>query len=213
MTDYPITANDRRIQYTAAGGETALPFDFPIFAEAEITVYRTRSGTLSTLVLNSDYTVSGLDQAAGGTVTLATGATAGDVLTLVGSQPIERSTDFSEGGDFRAETINRELDRLVVMQQEAATARTRTIGLAPDDAADSLALPSATARAGNYLAFDSEGNPIASPGTSGGVAVSAFMATVLDDTTAAAARSTLGAADSADIAAVSNYLNYLNGVR
>ena len=55
-----------------------------------------------------------------------------------------------------------------------------------------LQLPIDTSRAGKYLAFDADGDPIASAAAAGTAVVSTFMETVLDDTTAAAARTTLG---------------------
>ncbi len=66
MAEFPIDSNDRRAQYAASGGQTVFPYDFPIFAESEITVYRTRAGATSTLALATDYAVSGVGAEAGG---------------------------------------------------------------------------------------------------------------------------------------------------
>ena len=58
MTEILITANDRWRQVTATGGETEIGFDFPLFAKADLVVKRNRAGTITTLVLDTTYTIA-----------------------------------------------------------------------------------------------------------------------------------------------------------
>ena len=66
-------------------------------------------------MLTTEYTVSGVGAEAGGNVTLITGATLNDVVTIERDMPIQRSTDFQLAGDFLAATLNDELDRVTKM--------------------------------------------------------------------------------------------------
>lgn len=76
-------------------------------------------------------------------------------------------------------------------------------------------LPSASARAGRFLAFDSDGVPIAAVGTTGetAVPVSSFAETLLDDDDAEAARTTLGLTIGTDILAPDGDGTSLAGIR
>ncbi len=192
MAEIIITQNDRRRQVTAIGGETQVTFDFPIFESDQILVQRTVSAVTTTLVLNVDYTVSGVGVQAGGTVlfdsgVFPSGLTAGDIITMTGESPIKRETDFQTVGDFFAADINRELDVITIVQQELDTKIERTIHIRPEDTTTpetDLLLPLPADRASQFLAFDSTGAVIiAPPGTIPSLPVTAFSASLLDNPT------------------------------
>jgi hypothetical protein len=121
-----VTTNDGLIQMTATGGETTVDFDFLIYAKTDLTLYETDlTGAISTLVLNTDYTIadSELNDPAGGEIVLdagqyPSGATAGHVFTVESNIPSTRSADFQQGGDFFAATLNRDIDRLTRITQQ-----------------------------------------------------------------------------------------------
>lgn len=75
-------------------------------------------------------------------------------------------------------------------------------------------LPSASTRAGRYLAFDGSGNPVASagPGGDSAIPVSAYIETLLDDADAATARATLGLVVGTDILAPDGDGTGLSGI-
>jgi|TARA_Y100000296_G_scaffold87154_1_gene130119 hypothetical protein len=188
-----VPANDRRIQYTATAGQTIFPYDFKITANTEIAVLQTvnATGVTTTLTLTTEYTVSGVGDAGGGNITLVTGAAVNDTITITGTTPLTRVTDFNQAGDFLTSDLNDQLDKLTDILQENDTETNRALLLAPEDTASSLVLPVTADRISKYLAFDASGDPLASAAQSG-VPTSTFMATVLDDETAAAALTTLG---------------------
>jgi hypothetical protein len=68
------------------------------------------TGVTTTLALTTDYTVSGVGVAGGGNITLVTGASVNDVITVTGATPLARTTDFSQAGDFLASDLNTQLD-------------------------------------------------------------------------------------------------------
>jgi hypothetical protein len=186
-----IPANDRRESFVASAGQTVFPFDFPVYAAADLQVLRVRSGTQAVLTLAVDYTVTGAGLQAGGSITLTAPALAADQITILSAQPASRLSAYSPAGDLRADALNADLNRLWIVQQQIADLLTRVLRLAPTDPAMNLDLPPAATRAGRFLGFDGTGAPIAVVGTAG-PPTSAFMATMLDDTDAATARATLG---------------------
>ena len=188
-----VPVNDRRIQYTATAGQTIFPYDFKITANTEIAVLQTvnATGVTTTLTLTTEYTVSGVGDAGGGNITLVTGTAVNDTITITGTTPLTRVTDFNQAGDFLTSDLNDQLNKLTNILQENDTETNRALLLAPEDTASSLVLPVTADRISKYLAFDASGDPLASAAQSG-VPTSTFMATVLDDETAAAALTTLG---------------------
>lgn len=118
MTDIPVPFNDRRVSYTAAGGETSFVTDFPIQAQTDLSVARTRTGSTTTLTLTTDYTVSIADATGIATITPVAAVLAADIWVLSGDTVIERTTDFQQRGPWLAQDINDEFDRIVMMLQE-----------------------------------------------------------------------------------------------
>lgn len=186
--------NDAFIQYVATGGQTVFPYDFPIESETYVVVLQTTGGVTSELVLTTNYTVSGVGNQSGGNITLTSGATNGDIITIYRDEPIQRTSNFNDAGDLLAEVLNDQLNSIVAWGQQLKRDSVRTVKLKPEDTSATLEIPVSTERASKFLAFDGSGNAIASEGTisGSGVPVSAFAETLLDDANAATARTTLG---------------------
>jgi hypothetical protein len=98
---------------------------------------------------------------------LVVAATAGNNITLVGDRAIARATDFVTGGDLFANSLNDEFDSLVIFSQQTDEKAERGLKAPVTDPTDiNMVLPSKTSRASKYLAFDVNGNPVATTGTS-----------------------------------------------
>jgi len=154
----PILINDTsaRVQYTATSGQTVFTVPFEFFSNADLKVYR--SATLQTLTTN--YTVTGAGVTGGGTITLVSAATAGEIITIARDVPVARTTDFPSSGPFNIEALNTDLDRLTAMIQQQETLDTRSLRIDQFDTPNTLnALPSKTSRAGRVLSFDADGQP------------------------------------------------------
>lgn len=195
-----IDYTDGFVSITAVGGETSLDFDFPIFAKAHLRIVRTRSGTSTTLALNTDYTIADgeLNQESGGTAVLVTPAIAADVYTLLLDVPEERTSDFNQAGDFLAETLNRELDLQTQMIQALRRDTDKSARLPETSTLTSLTL--ATPEASKLIGWNSTATGLANYASTdlSGTVVSAFIETLFNDTTASEARTTLGALSSAN---------------
>lgn len=125
MADIIVTDVTPRIQYTAgAGSPTVFSYPFPIFEDTDLNVYLTPVGVdpddvTQILVYNVDYTVTNSSPpTVGGTITLTTGATSGDVITIVRNQPDDRLNNYIAGGLFEATDVNTDFDRTVFMSQQ-----------------------------------------------------------------------------------------------
>jgi hypothetical protein len=160
MATLTVSDTNPRVQYTATSSQTVFAYGFPIFEDADLKVYQ----DTTLLTLTTDYTVSGAASSSGGNVTLGTGATTGDIITIYRDLAVARSSDYQTGGDLLAETLNDDLDKLVMMvQQSEFDVSNRSIrfgqfvtGLPLNEITDN-----ATDRANKVIGFDSTGQPIA----------------------------------------------------
>ena len=158
MADYPISNVARRIVYTGSAGVGPYAFSFEVLTNTDIKVYKNDL----LLTLTTDYTVSISSTLGTGSVTLVTAATGSDRITIVGARAIQRTTDFTTGGDFFANTLNDEMDsQTILVQQVAETADRGIKAPVTDPTSINMVLPINTARAGKTLAFDANGNPVA----------------------------------------------------
>lgn len=200
-----VSATARRAgPYACDGVDTSFDFAFKVFADADIrVVLATSAGAESDLTLTTHYTVSrNADQEnnPGGSITTVGASSpyaAGNTITIVGNIAYTQTADITNAGGFFPEVVENALDRVTILAQQLKELFARVISFPASDSGPSGELVSAANRASKWLAFDASGNPIASTTTPASSVVSAYMGTVLDDTTAAAARATLGAVASA----------------
>ena len=153
MADYAISNVPRRVVY-ANSGVGPYAFTFEILNQSDIAVYR--GSTL--LTLTTDYSVT-INSNGTGSVTLVTAGTGN--ITIVGAKNIQRTTDFTTGGDLFANSLNDELDNQTIFVQQVAETAERGLKAPVTDPTDiNMTLPTRTARAGKTLAFDTNGNPV-----------------------------------------------------
>ena len=152
-----VLDNTPRDQYTATGGQVAFPYTFEITAEGDIAVLQ--NGVLLSLGAGAgEYAVTGVGSDSGGVVTLVTGATAGDIITLYRDMALERLTGYTNGGDFLAADVNNDYDRLWLALQQGAADTDRAVRKPNvDSSAINMVLPVAASRAQKLLAFDANG--------------------------------------------------------
>jgi hypothetical protein len=189
------------VVYTGNGVTTAFAVAFAFHAAADLVVIETiiATGVQTVKTITTHYTVSGTQDAQGhfpngGTVTAVVAPASTVTWTIYRDPAITQLVDLVENDPLPVEAaVESPLDRLTMIAQRIRELVNRSMRQPDGDAADINALPAKVTRASKYLAFDATGDPVATAGTSSVVVVSTFIETLLDDTTAAAARTTLGA--------------------
>lgn len=195
-----VSSSTSRVTYAGNGATTAFSVPFYFLDQTHLqVVLRSAAGVETTQVLTTNYTVSGAGVPAGGTVTMLVAPAAGTTLAIVRSVPFTQETDYQPNDPFPAQTHEAALDKLTMEAQQLKELSDRTLRFpVSDNTAVSATLPTSAERSSKFMAFDAGGQPIAAAGGVSGLPVSAFMATVLDDATAVAARNTLGSTATGD---------------
>jgi hypothetical protein len=195
-TPITITDQDTRVDYKveATPDDTFnIPFEF--FDKSDIRV--SVGGTEQT----SGFTVTGNSVQNGfsdGTLTLDI-AVSNTTVSIWRDIPISRTSVFPTSGEFSITSLNTQLARIVAMLQQEHQQFLRSVRLPEAEGGKLAELPAAADRTNRLLGFDADGQPIAASGSVSDVTVSSFSATLLDDTTAAEARGTLGAQDDLNV--------------
>lgn len=140
----------------ANGGTTVYPYSFMIADEDDIKI------VIDGVVQISGYTVTGVGNPAGGDV-IFTVAPANGAKVLRYLDPILwRETDYQQFGDFLADTVNLDFDRVWLALQALQQNFKRSLKLPVDTATDQVIPEDAAARANKGVKFDASGNLILS---------------------------------------------------
>ncbi|MBT56190.1 MAG: hypothetical protein CMF72_22665 [Mameliella sp.] len=119
---FPINPDDRFEEYTATAAQTVFSVPFPFQDDGDIIVIKIAAadGAISTLTLTTHYTLSGAGTPGPGSMTLVTGAAAGDKFRIIGSAVLERLTSIVRDGRYSSRAQDDEHDRHRLVQQELA---------------------------------------------------------------------------------------------
>ncbi|MDH5722923.1 MAG: glycoside hydrolase family 55 protein [Alphaproteobacteria bacterium] len=143
------------VRYVADGVETIYSYPFPIFASEDLVVYLDGAKQVS------GFTITGSGLTSGGDVTFGTAPVNGVIITLARELPIERVTDYLEGGDFSAQSINNELDYLIAALQQVNRKNDLMLKYGDHETPSETVLPDRAIRANMALGFDGNGDPVA----------------------------------------------------
>ena len=188
-----VSTTPTPLSYSGNGSTVDFPITWKYNAKSHIVAtLRSSSGTETTWALTTNYTLT--DPGDTGTLTAVVAPASGETLVISLEPPNTQSSDIPLGGEFPSVTVEDGLDLAAQRDQKIQSLFDRSLRVPRTDikTGSALELPIDTTRAGKYLAFDADGDPIASAAAAGTAVVSTFMETVLDDTTAAVARTTLG---------------------
>jgi len=156
MTEHiKLPAIEPIIRYVANGAQNTFSYPFPIFASEDLAIY------IDGALQSSGFTIQGAGETDGGDVVFDSAPEESAIITLSRELPIERITDYIEGGDFSAASINNELDYMIAALQQVNRGNENTLRYSDHEAPANSELPSKSTRANKGLGFDGNGNPIA----------------------------------------------------
>ena len=190
-----VSTTESRIGYNGNGATTVFAFPYRFLANADLVVTLVRADTTQVVqTLNTDYTVTGAGDDAGGTVTMVVPPATGQQLVIVRDVPLTQETDYISGDPFPAESHETALDKLTMISQRLNNLISRSIRLSDADLlVSSTILPSPIANA--TLVWNATGTAIVNGVGSGEfVGLSPYMEVVLGSVDATEARANLGAA-------------------
>lgn len=125
-----ISTQETKISYNGNGVTTEFAFPYRFLSNSHIVVIRVAAnGVGTTLVLNTDYTLTGAGDDAGGTVTLNVAPAADQRLVIYRQVPMTQETDYVSGDSFPAETHEEALDKLTMITQQHSEALSRAVTL------------------------------------------------------------------------------------
>lgn len=106
--------------YVGNGVTTQFPYTFRVFKKSDLVVtVLDLSQNITTLILDTDYTVSGAGGYTGGNVTLSSPLTSGWQISIARVLPVTQETDLRNQGKFFAEVHEDVFDRLTMLLQQA----------------------------------------------------------------------------------------------
>lgn len=149
--------------YTPNGSTTDFAFAFKAADEEEVSVVQVLDGA-TTVIPASEYSVTTSVDTEGGTVSFSTAPATGSGLLYIISEPLfTQTTEFDADGPFTPRSLNTALDRAAI--RDILLGR-RIDGAIRVPVTGTMAeLPAQADRAGKFLSFDGDGNPIVSSGT------------------------------------------------
>lgn len=100
--------------YTANGSTTQFGYQFYLLLESDLDVFV--GGAKK--ILNTDYTVTGVGNSAGGNVVFKVAPASGLEVIIKRNTPFTRTTDYADNGDLLADVVNDDFDRLWLALQE-----------------------------------------------------------------------------------------------
>ncbi|NHC63174.1 hypothetical protein [Paenalcaligenes suwonensis] len=112
-----VPSEQSRIQYTTDGTSVSFPVPFRFLNAAHLQVARQHNDKSSILELGVDYSVSGVGNQAGGTITTTTTLPAGDTISIERVVPITQETAYQRNDPFPERAHEQALDKLTMICQ------------------------------------------------------------------------------------------------
>ncbi len=157
-----ISSTTTKNSYSGNGSTTAFAYGFYIPSSTDIQVIvRSATGTetvKSEGTGSTNYSISGVGNASGGTVTFVTAPASGETVVLRRNTAKTQATDYVANDPFPAETHEDALDKLTIIGQDLQEQIDRSFKISRTNTMTSTEFTdSASDRANKVLAFDGAG--------------------------------------------------------
>lgn len=220
-----VSSNISRVNYTGNGSVSNYSYTFKIFEAGDLLVtVRNLDDVETTLTITTDYTVNGAGSASGGSIDLVNSSqawltggnlTSGYVLTIRRVLDVVQETDIRNQGPFFPATHEDQFDKDIMIAQQLSDEIDRSIKLSETTTGVNATLPAPSA--GLAIGWNADEDGLENIADLGGVSISAFGESLIDDADASAALTTLGVStyaktilDDADAAAARSTLGLGN---
>lgn len=170
-----VSSETNRKDYAGNGSTTEFATGFRFLENDQLKVILTvdSTGVETVKILNTDYSVTGADDDAGGTVTMIVAPSLGETLTIKRDMEIVQETEYVEGDNFPAKSHERALDKLTMLVQQAQEEINRSLKLSEGQQSSGLSIPEPIES--QFLQWDADGNlKNTNISTLGAIAVSVF---------------------------------------
>lgn len=167
-----MTISSTTSEVSYAGNGVTLAFDIPFVFDtsADLLVYEQVVSTGIITQRTTGIVVSGGDGSTG-TLTYSVAPPTGTNITILDNPERTQTHDYVENDPFPAESHEGALDKLTRLAKRLYQTSLKSLRIADGDAYTSMVLPTKVGRASKFLAFDANGNPIASAAVSDGDAL------------------------------------------
>ncbi|WNL45631.1 glycosyl hydrolase family 28-related protein [Dyella sp. BiH032] len=124
-----VNTSTAQAQYTGNGVTHifAIPFYFLVDTDIKISKKAAATGVVTVLVLNSDYTLTGAGNGAGGSATLVAAPASGDQVLIERNVAAVQQTAYPSNSVFPSASHEMALDRLTMLVQQLQVADGRTL--------------------------------------------------------------------------------------
>lgn len=143
-----IETTGNKKTYDGDDETTVFAYDFLIQEDADLLVYLydATTGEYTDQTLDSDYTVSGAGDAAGGNVTFAEAPSSDYQVVIIRSTELKQENDYDDYSTFPADTVEDALDKLTAAVQDVSERVDRAV-LYPKETSHSGSMRRGTAAA------------------------------------------------------------------
>lgn len=192
-----VSTSTNKVFHNGNSAATIFAYPYRILSSAHLEVYVSTDGSTYALQTEGgagtyDYTVTGVGDLSGGSVTFNNPPpTVTQGVLLLRNVPLTQISDYVNGDEFPMDVLEDDLDKAMMCIQQLNEEGTRSLQL-PITSTFTNQVPEPVVSKALFTKADGTGFEWLNVFDLGATAVSAFMATLLDDVTAADARSTLG---------------------